>query len=319
MTSPSLPLDAHARTADDVARGLAVDPGLGLDPTEAARRAETDGQNVLEAARPAPVWRLVLRAASEPFVILLIISGVLAVLLGQVRDGLLVLIALLPIVGADVFTEYRSERALEALRAASTPTCRVRRGGTVLDIPSVDLVRGDVVLLRTGDVVPADLRLWRSEGLLLDRSILTGESVPEPGRVAPDPAATELSERGSLAYSGTSVVGGRGEGIVVAIGGATEVGRIAGSIASEERRRSPLQRELDRLVRILLVVALGLIAYVTLAGALRGRTLGENLLAGISAAIAAIPGGAADPARGDPGARRVPAPPPRRPRPAAQC
>ncbi len=289
MTSPSFPLDAHARTADDVARGLAVDPSLGLDPAEAARRAETDGQNVLEAERPAPVWRLVVRAASEPFVILLIISGVLAVLLGQVRDGLLVLIALLPIVGADVFTEYRGERALEALRAASAPTCRVRRGGTVLDIPSVELVTGDVVLLRTGDVVPADLRLWRSEGLLLDRSILTGESVPEPGRVAPDPAGAELSERGSLAFSGTSVVGGRGEGIVVAIGGATEVGRIAGSIASEERRRSPLQRELDRLVRILLVVALGLIAYVTLAGVLRGRTLGENLLAGISAAIAAIP------------------------------
>ncbi len=290
MTSPSLPLDAHARTADDVARGLAVDPSLGLDPTEAARRAETDGQNVLEAERPAPVWRLVLRAASEPFVILLIISAVLAVLLGQVRDGLLVLIALLPIVGADVFTEYRSERALEALRAASTPTCRVRRGGTVLDIPSVDLVsRATSSCCGPGTWSRPTCGCGGAEGLLLDRSILTGESVPEPGRVAPDPAATELSERGSLAYSGTSVVGGRGEGIVVAIGGATEVGRIAGSIASEERRRSPLQRELDRLVRILLVVALGLIAYVTLAGVLRGRTLGENLLAGISAAIAAIP------------------------------
>ena len=92
-----------------------------------------------------------------------------------------------------------------------------------------------------------------------------------------------------MAHAGTSIVGGRGEGIVVAIGSATELGRIAGSLAGEERRRSPLQRELDRLVRILLVVAIGLIVFVTLSGVVRGRTLGENLLAGISAAIAAIP------------------------------
>ena len=289
MTDPSSVADPHSLSFGEVARGLEVDPASGLGPEEAERRAVLSGPNVLEAERPAPVWRLVLRAASEPFVILLLVAGVLAIALGEVRDGVLVLIALLPIVGADVFTEHRAERALEALRAASAPTSRVRRGGAVLDLASSALVPGDVVLLRNGDVVPADLRLWRSDGLLLDRSVLTGESVPEPGRVVPDPAAATLSERGSLAYSGTSVVGGRGEGIVVATGALTEVGRIAGSLGVQERRRSPLQRELDRLVRILFVVAIALIVYVTVVGALRGRTLGENLLAGISAAIAAIP------------------------------
>ena len=159
----------------------------------------------------------------------------------------------------------------------------------MIDVPAADLVPGDVVLLRTGDVVPADLRLWRVDGLLVDRSVLTGESVPEPGRLAPDPHDVRLAARGSMAHAGTSIVGGRGEGIVVAIGSATELGRIAGSLAAEERRRSPLQRELDRLVRILLVVAIALIAFVMGTGFLRGRTLGENLLAGISAAIAAIP------------------------------
>ncbi len=105
----------------------------------------------------------------------------------------------------------------------------------------------------------------------------------------PDPPDVGLTGRGAMAYSGTSVVGGRGEGIVVAIGRAAEVGRIAGGLAERERRRSPLQRELDRLVRILLAVAIGLIAIVSLTGFIRGRTLGENVLAGISAAIAAIP------------------------------
>ena len=289
MIGPTRLDGAHAFPAEEVADRLEVDPTVGLAGAEAARRAALGGPNALEATRRRPVWRMVVDSSTEPFVVLLVVAGVLAVIVGEVRDGLLVLIALLPIVGADVFTEYRGDRALEALREASAPTSRVRRDATVIDVPAADLVAGDVVLLRTGDVVPADLRLWRVDGLLVDRSVLTGESVPEPGRLAPDPHDVGLAARGSMAHAGMSIVGGRGEGIVVAIGSATELGRIAGSLAAEERRRSPLQRELDRLVRILLVVAIALIAFVMVTGFLRGRTLGENLLAGVSAAIAAIP------------------------------
>ncbi|HSO30022.1 MAG TPA: HAD-IC family P-type ATPase, partial [Candidatus Sulfomarinibacteraceae bacterium] len=140
-----------------------------------------------------------------------------------------------------------------------------------------------------GDVVPADLRVSRADRLLVDRSILTGESVPETARTDPDLADAALADRRAMAFAGTSVVGGRGEGIVVAIGTGTEVGRIAGRLAGRLERRSPLQRELDRLVRILLVVAIALIAIVSGLGFVRGQTLGENVLAGISAAIAAIP------------------------------
>ena len=151
------------------------------------------------------------------------------------------------------------------------------------------MVSGDVVLLQAGDVVPADIRIAHADRLLLDRSVLTGESIPEDGRAEPDLADAPLANWHSIAYSGTSVVGGRGDGIVVAIGAATEFGRIAGTLASRERRRSPLQRELDRLVRILLVVAIGLIVFTTGIGFVRGHSLGENIVAGISAAIAAIP------------------------------
>ena len=221
-------VDAHGLPADEVARRLDVDPTVGLTAGQAALRAIAAGPNALEVEAAQPVWRLVLGAATEPFVILLIVAGILALAVGEIRDGLLVLLALLPIVGADVFTEYRSERALEALREASAPSSRVRRDGVVTDLPAVVLVPGDVVLLRTGDVVPADLRLWRVDGLQVDRSVLTGESVPEPGRIAADVVDVGLAQRGSMAHSGTSIVGGRGEGIVVAIGAQTEVGQIAG-------------------------------------------------------------------------------------------
>ena len=279
----------HAATPAAVAAALGVDPAQGLTTAEAERRATEIGPNALEASKREPVWRMVLDAATEPFVLMLLAAGGLAIFVGEIRDGLLVLVGLLPIVGADVITEYRGERALEALRAASAPLARVRRDGAVATVPAETLVTGDIVLLQGGDVVPADVRISRSERLLLDRSVLTGESIPEEGRVDPDAADAALASRRSIAYSGTSVVGGRGEGIVVAIGQATEFGRIAGGLTDRERRRSPLQRELDRLVRILLVVAIGLIVFTTGTGFLRGHPLGENILAGISSAIAAIP------------------------------
>ncbi len=287
--APTAPPDAHARSIDDVAGALAVDPAAGLSSLEAATRARTFGSNELEPAHREGILGRIVEGVTEPFILLLLAAGVGAVLLGEVRDGILILIALIPIVGADVVTEYRADRALDALREASAPQARVRRDDAIDDRPAVTLVPGDVVLLRVGDVVPADLRLTRMDRLLVDRSILTGESVPEPGSVAADAPGATLIERRSMAYAGTSVVGGRGEGLVVAIGRMTEVGRIAGGLGARGSRRSPLQRELDRLVKILLVVAVTLIVIVTGLGFLRGQPPGANLLAGISAAIAAIP------------------------------
>ena len=288
MPSRSLP-DSHSRAVEEVAAAYAVDPGRGLASDEAARRRADAGPNEIEPRARPSVGAMVVDAAMEPFVLLLLAAGLGAVLLGEVRDGLLVLVGLIPIVGADVVTEYRGERALEALRSASAPRARVRRDGVATDIAAADLAPGDVVLIRAGDVVPADLRIVRTERLLVDRSVLTGESVPETPSVEADAAGVPLADRRSMAFAGTSVVGGRGEGIVVAVGAATEVGRIAGGLADRGRRRSPLQLELERLVRILLVVALALIATVTTLGFARGQPLGANLLAGISAAIAAIP------------------------------
>ena len=111
----------HALTATEVAHDLGVDPSIGLSSTEAAERAVQSGRNELEVARREPVWRMVVEAATEPFVLMLGAAGLLAIFVGETRDGLLVLFGLLPIVGADVVTEYRGDRALEALRAASAP------------------------------------------------------------------------------------------------------------------------------------------------------------------------------------------------------
>ena len=275
--------------AVSVLASLGTDPSLGLTEDQTSSRRAEFGPNELEPSQKTSFWRLLWDGAREPFVVLLFIAGCLAIALNEVRDGLLVLVILAPIVGAGVITEYRGEKALEALRDAAAPMARVRRAGKVEDVPTSDLVPGDLVLLRTGDVVPADLRLFRAEAMTFDRSVLTGESLPEPASIEPDPAGAALAERRSIAYGGTAVVSGRGEGVVVATGLQTEFGRISQALAGRERRRSPLQREMDRLVRILLVVAIALIAIVVGLGFLRGHEAGKNVLAGVSAAIAAIP------------------------------
>jgi Ca2+-transporting ATPase len=289
--SPSFDLSGRAAQlpADSVLERLGTDPALGLTPEQTSARLAEFGPNELEPVRKTSLLRLIWDGAREPFVILLFVAGCLAIALNEVRDGLLVLVILAPIVGAGVLTEYRGEKALEALRAAAAPSARVRRGGRVEDVPTQELVPGDLVLLRTGDVVPADLRLVRAEALAFDRSVLTGESLPEQASTDPDPEGAALADCHAVAYGGTAVVGGRGEGVVVATGLATEFGRISAALGKRERRRSPLQRELDRLVRILLVVAIGLIAIVVGLGFLRGNEAGKNVLAGVSAAIAAIP------------------------------
>ena len=279
----------HALPVAEIAARLEVDPAAGLDDATAARRLAEYGANELEPPRRTSILATVFEAATEPFVLVLLAAGALALLLGEVRDGLLVLLGLIPIVGADVVTQYRGERAMEALRFAAAPKARVRRGGRALDRPAGELVPGDLVLLRVGDVVPADLRIVSADALAFDRSILTGESLPEAGTVIPDQAATDLADRRSIAYAGTSVVQGHGEGIVVATGPMSELGRIAGELGPTDRGRSPLQRELDRLVGILVVVAGGLIVVAVSANLLRGASPGAALLAGIAAAIAAIP------------------------------
>jgi P-type Ca2+ transporter type 2C len=169
-----LPASPAQMTPEAVLEQLGSDPVTGLTQEQTSARLSEFGSNELETSRKTSLAKLFWDGAREPFVVLLFIAGCLAIALNEVRDGLLVLVILAPIVGAGVVTEYRGEKALEALREAAAPLARVRRGGTVEDVPTRDLVPGDLVLLRTGDVVPADLRLVRAEALSFDRSVLTG-------------------------------------------------------------------------------------------------------------------------------------------------
>ncbi|MDR7562255.1 MAG: cation-translocating P-type ATPase [Armatimonadota bacterium] len=282
----------HSLPPEEVIRRLATDLRTGLSEQDAQGRLRRWGPNTL----PEPAGRSPLRIFLDQFqsvlVLVLVVAVVLSALLGELLEAaavaaILVLNALL-----GTSQEYRAERAMEALRRLLVPQARVRREGRIQQIPSARLVPGDVVVLEAGDRVPADVRLVEAAGLRTDESTLTGESEPVDKDAAAqlDPRAP-LVERCTMAYAGTTVTAGRGVGVVVATGLQTEVGRVASLVAAVRSEPTPLQRRLEGLARLLGVVALGIVAVVTVLGFLRGEGVGRVLLVGVSLAVAAVPEG----------------------------
>ncbi len=279
----------HALGASEVAERLGTDPAAGLAPGEAARRLAAAGPNLLPTAEARAGWRILLAQFGNVMVLVLAGAAILAALAGEAADAgaivaILVLNALL-----GFLQEHRAERALAALRVLAEPRARARRGGAVQVIPAAELVPGDLVLLDAGAAVPADLRLVVAEALRTHESALTGESVPVDKDVRALADEAPLAERTSLAFRGTTVVHGRGEGIVVATGTGTELGRIAADLARVRPPPTPLEVRLAATARRLAVAALGLAALVVALGALQGRPLVPSLLTALSLAVAAIP------------------------------
>ena len=289
----------HDRTPQDVLDALASSAD-GLSDDEAARRLAEDGANALPLARTR-WWELLKRQLSDVLVLILFVAFGLSLLMpflegtsqepasfldAGVIAGILVLNTVLGLVQA-----ARAENAIGALAALSAPRVHVRRAGRVRIVPSAELVRGDVVLLDTGDRVAADARLLSEAHLEIDESTLTGESVPVAKSVAALPADVTLAERTNLVFSGTLVTRGSGEAVVVATGVRTETGRIAEMVTQIVLPETPLQGQLRRLGHTLGVVALGIVAVVVALGLWRGMGVVEMILAGLALAVSVVPEG----------------------------
>ncbi|HEY5506456.1 MAG TPA: calcium-translocating P-type ATPase, PMCA-type [Coriobacteriia bacterium] len=300
----------HVMTIDEVVASLATDPEGGLGTDEVVARRAASGPNELLPAKRTPPWRLFLSQYNDFMIWVLLAAVAVSAIEGQVPEAVAIL-AILLLNGVLGFAqEYRAERALEALKEMSAPAATVVRGGRELDVPAAELVPGDVLLLEAGDRIPADARLTRVAVLRVDESSLTGESLPASKSVGPvaDPEAA-LGDRDNTVFAGTSVAVGRGRAVVTAIGQATEMGRIAELLASQEETRTPLQEELKRVGKQIALLVLGICAMVfavevwrSLADSGLGLldalnspaarlSISTALLVAISLAVAAIPEG----------------------------
>ena len=280
---------AHTQPVDVVLRMFATTTS-GLDASEAASRLDTYGPNELQVLERASAWRTLAAQFRNVLILILLVAALVSGLLGHGLEAIAIAVIVSFAVLLGFLQEHRAERALEALKKMAAPFAYVIREGAEQRVATRDVVPGDVVVLRAGHRVPADSRLVRAVNLAIDEAALTGESAPV------DKTDAELSEdrlpiadRRNMAYAGTVVTNGRGQGIVIATGMSTEFGRISRLVQTVEAGRTPLQENLDKLGRTLGKAALCLVALIAAIGLSRGLPLLDMLIFGIALAVAVVP------------------------------
>lgn len=295
-----MPQSFYNQSVESVEKELSTTCKLGLSSEQVKQLQEKDGPNSLASKKKTSLFQRFIAQFKDFMIIVLIVAALLSGFVAQEwTDAAIIMIVVILNAVLGVFQEARSEEAINALKKMATPNAHVRRNGQVVEIPSTQLVQGDIVLLEAGDVVPADLRLTVTKSLKIEESALTGESVPvdkENGIIAEDKVA--LADQDNMAFANTNVTYGRGEGIVTQIGMNTEVGKIATMLNNTDETDTPLKRNLNQLGKTLTIMILIICAVVFVVGFFtkQGTEPTQKLaidmfLVAVSLAVAAIPEG----------------------------
>lgn len=264
----------------------------GLTAEQAGRRLQQYGQNELTEQAGRTPWQILWEQFTSTMALILTAAAVVSGLVGSFKDAgtIFAIVILFALLG--FAQDFRAEQAIAALKRMAVPLVRVRRDAVVQELPSLQLVPGDIVLLEAGSVVSADCRLLEAHGLRVQEALLTGES--EAVEKHTDPIAVDelpLGDRRNLLFMGTLVSAGRAVALVVSTGMGTELGGIATMLQQVGQEWTPLQKRLDRLGKVLAVVSVAIAALIFAIGLLRGEALKEMLLLAVSVAVAAIPEG----------------------------
>jgi Ca2+-transporting ATPase len=261
----------------------------GLTQAEAQQRLAQVGPNELKATDRVSAWRILLAQFKNVLILILLGATGLSVAMGHGFESLVIAVIVLFAVGLGFVQEYRAERAIESLKRMAAPHANVLRDGVEQQVPARDLVPGDVVLLHTGDRVPADARLLEAVNLQAEEAALTGESVAVEKHLEPLAGELGVGDRKNLVYAGTALTYGRGRAVVVTTGMQTEFGRIAAMLQTVEPGKTPLQKNLDRVGSTLAKVALVVVAAIVALGLVRGQPFIEMFIFGIALAVAVVP------------------------------
>jgi len=261
----------------------------GLTQKEAEERVKRYGYNELEEGKKISILTIFLSQFKDFLMLILTIAIIIALLIGETADAVVIGIILFASGVLGFFQEYKAEKSLELLKKMSSPKVRVIRDGAEKIMDTGELVPGDVILLEVGDKIPADCRILKSYNLSIDESVLTGESVPVSKTSETLLENLPLAERKNLVFSGTVVTFGRGVCVVYATGMNTEFGKIAKMLQSVKKEMTPLQKNLEGVGKVLGVSALIICSLVAALGILRGHEPLEMFIWGVSLAVAAVP------------------------------
>lgn len=293
MTLPPANQSWHSLAVADVFRELNSSDN-GLSEEMARERLADYGPNELQAGHKVTAWQILLDQFKNVLLLILIIATGLSIAMGHGTESIIIAVIVFFAVALGFYQEYRAERAMEALQEMAAPSATAIRAGEEVQLPARELVPGDVILLKAGDKIPADCRLTETHNLQVDEAPLTGESVPIDKQYAPLPDPDlAVGDRTNIAFSGTAVTYGRGRAVVAGTGMNTEFGKIATMLQGVKRPRTPLQENLDRLGRMLAIVALVIVVVIVALGLWRReetqQTVTELLLFGIALAVAVVP------------------------------
>lgn len=282
----------YSKSIQEIESELDTSLNTGLTDVKVKARLEKFGPNQLREGKGRTVWDMLLEQFKDVLIIILLASAVVSVVLGEVTDAIVIAIIVILNAIMSVIQEFKAEKSLDALKKMTVPETLVVRDGRQKKIQSTQLVPGDVVLLESGDRIPADLRLVEVTEMRIQESVLTGESeAVEKNIEAIKAKETSLGDRVNMAYMGTSVIAGRGKGIVAGTGMDTEMGQIAGMLQEQKQELTPLQKKLNQVGKNLGIIILFVIAIVVLLGCLRGIEFFDMFMTGISLAVAAVPEG----------------------------
>jgi P-type Ca2+ transporter type 2C len=292
VQSPDLKVEQPwTRSREETLEALDVSRERGLDEATAKKRRQVAGVNRLRSIERKSAWQILVEQFKSLIVLLLAVATILSFTFGELVEGAAVAVVILINAAIGFVTELRAVRSMEALQKLSRVDAKVRRDGAVHEIPAERLSPGDIVILDGGDVVTADLRLLEASKLQANESALTGESVPVSKQVEPLSEDAPLAERANMVFKGTAITRGTGEGVVVATGMDTELGRISTLVEEAEEEATPLERRLQQLGHRLIWVTLGIGAAVVVAGVVGGKDVLLMIETAIALAVASIPEG----------------------------
>jgi len=260
-----------------------------LTSEDAQKRLQQYGPNELQKEKRASPIKMFLEQFTDILIIILVVATALSIAVGELTDAAVIIAIVLATAILGFVQEFRSEKAVEALKKMVAPTAMVLRNGKEVKIPTCEIVPGDIILLYTGDKVPADARLIESFSLKIDEAALTGESSPVNKKTDVYPKEIPLNDRRNMAFTGTVVVYGRGKAIATSTGMNTEFGKIAKMVQMTEEEETPLEKRTQSIGKWIGILSVVICLAVAAVGIIEGRNILDMILWGISLAVAAVP------------------------------
>ncbi|MCU0534145.1 MAG: cation-transporting P-type ATPase [Hydrococcus sp. Prado102] len=283
--------EATSQAIEDILNDFSVAPHQGLSLSEVERRRQQYGLNRLEQTKRRSIREIAIAQFKSPIIGLLAVAAALSFAFQEWVEGIAIIIAILFNAGIGFFTEIKAVKSMESLQKLSQTLAKVRREGRVKEIPSEEIVPGDIIVFEAGDSIPADLRLLQASQLQADESALTGESLPVDKTTGILERDLPLAEQTNMLFKGTAITRGSGEAIAIATGMSTELGHISALTASAKEEVTPLEKRLEQLGQNLIWVVLGIAAIVAIAGFLSGRDIYLMVETAIALAVGAVPEG----------------------------